>query len=337
MLTDVKRQLRECLYPSHKTPYLRSYLGFLRGRLRGEIPPPKYDLVFVIFDSARGWILEAMCREIAAYFPGKYCYHYSPKGLPPARAYYFGHYYFLPHCLKENPHVWGAKRLVLYTHPRDLGIPEREFIFTLNQATRVISMCSLFERLLVQKGVRPHKVATIVGAADPDMFPGHTRGGGVAGFCSAYKPLKSPDLILEIVRRMPHRRFMLLGRRWSEYERFSELLQLPNFTYAEAPYSDYPTHYASMDVFVSPAVLEGGPIPLIEAMMSNAVPVASRTGFAPDIIADGENGYTFEVGSPIDSICGLIDRAFELKVDVRRSVEHLSWQNFSLQVQKLLT
>ena len=53
----------------------------------------------------------------------------------------------------------------------------------------------------------------------------------------------------------------------------------------------YPDLYSKMDVFVSPSILEGGPVPILESMMSNCVPVASKTGFCPDIINHGQNGF----------------------------------------------
>ncbi len=135
---------------------------------------------------------------------------------------------------------------------------------------------------------------------------------------------------------MPHRKFILLGKGWEKYEKFLEMKSLPNFAYVEAPYSDYPQYYTAMDVFVSPAKLEGGPIPLVETMMCNVVPVASNTGFAPDLILNGENGFIFDVDSSVEEICQLIDRAFTLKSDIRKTVEHLSWENFSLEVQQII-
>ncbi|MBD1845976.1 glycosyltransferase [Cyanobacteria bacterium FACHB-63] len=91
-----------------------------------------------------------------------------------------------------------------------------------------------------------------------------------------------------------------------------------------------------MDVFVSASRLEGGPIPLIEAMMCNVFPVASDTGFSTDIIRHGENGFIFDVEASTDTICAYIEQAFTMDVDVHTTVKHLSWKNFSLDVQKLL-
>jgi glycosyltransferase involved in cell wall biosynthesis len=113
-----------------------------------------------------------------------------------------------------------------------------------------------------------------------------------------------------------------------EYPRFGELASLASFEYHEAAYADYPAFYSGLDVFVSPAQMEGGPIPLLEAMMSNTAPVASLTGFAPDIIRDGEHGFLFDVDAPSEQIAELIDKAFNSKSDVRTTVVHLTWERF---------
>ncbi|MDJ0616918.1 MAG: glycosyltransferase family 4 protein [Calothrix sp. MO_192.B10] len=326
---------------SYLLAYKTSYFKFIGDTLvkksslvNTEI---EYDLVFVIFGFAKNWILEAICREIATYFSGKYCFHYSETDLPPSKAYFIAHYSFLPPCLKQNPHMWWSKILVWYTHPRnDLGISNEELIYVLNKATKVICACSQFARLLVSQGLKSERVTYILGAADPNIFQSHQRQNGAVGFCTAFYYRKEPERIFNIIKMMPHRKFILLGKGWEKYEKFLEMQSLPNFSYIEAPYSDYPQYYALMDVFVSPAKLEGGPIPLVETMMCNVVPVASNTGFAPDLIVHGENGFIFDVDSSVEDICELIDQAFEIKADVRKGVQHLSWENFSLNVQKIM-
>jgi glycosyltransferase involved in cell wall biosynthesis len=135
---------------------------------------------------------------------------------------------------------------------------------------------------------------------------------------------------------MPSRSFLLIGKAWDAHPKFGEMLNLPNFKYVDTDYDDYPSHYAQMSVFVSPSRLEGGPIPLLEAMMSNVVPVASRTGFAPDIIVHGENGYLFDIGQSVGSICRLIDEAFALNCDVRSSVEAYTWSSFARAVRRVI-
>ncbi len=325
-----------CKIEGYKYPYiLEKTKSKISKLIKNNSSDKSYDLVFVIHD-AKGWILEGICREIATYFPGNYFFAYSLTELPQAKAYFFAHYSFLPIALKQNSTLWQSKLLVFYTHPKDISRNSEELIYTLNESTKVICMCSEFAELLKNHGVNSKKTTFILGGADPAIFQPHQRSNGAVGFCTAYYARKSPDLIFNISKSMPHRKFILLGKNWDQYERFEELLALQNLSYIQAPYPDYPKYYAEMDVFVSPAKLEGGPIPLIEAMMCNIVPVASKTGFAPDIINHGENGFIFDIDSSCEVVCELIDKAFNIQADISKSVEHLSWRNFSLEVQKLL-
>ena len=321
---------------TYKYPYVIRHTDFLFDKYFSKPSSECYDLVFVIFEESKGWILEAICKEIATYFKGKYCFHYSPSSLPLSKGYFFAHYSFYVACLKLNPCLWGSKSLIFYTHPKGI-MNNEEFVYAMNCSTQVISMCSQFARQMLADGVKPEKVSFIIGGgADPKLFRSHQRMNGAIGFCTAYYARKDPDRIFNIIKMLPHRKFILLGRDWDRYEKFTELTAMPNFSYIEASYAEYPSYYAQMDVFVSAAILEGGPIPLIEAMMCNVVPVASKTGFAPDIIHHGNNGFLFEVDASAESVCKLIEQAYQIETDIRKTVEHLTWNNFSLAVQQLL-
>ncbi|MFT6437567.1 MAG: glycosyltransferase involved in cell wall biosynthesis [Candidatus Azotimanducaceae bacterium] len=291
---------------------------------------PHLDLVFVVPSSQRGWILEGIAKEIAAEFTGACAFHYATSGLPPAKAYFFVHYSALVSAYRRNPSLWRRKVFVWYTHPReDLDIDPAELNFLFRQVDRIFCSCSQFVNRLVADGVSQGRVAYVPGGADPDLFTSHSRGSGKVGFCTAYYERKSPSTIIDIVRLMPARQFILLGRRWANFPRFDELTDLPNFEYIETDYANYPAFYASLDVFVSVSMLEGGPIPLVEAMMSNVVPVASHTGFAPDLIRQGQNGFVFAVDAPPQVICEFIEQAANLQDDVRATVEHCSWSIFA--------
>ncbi|WP_162912951.1 glycosyltransferase family 4 protein [Rhodospirillaceae bacterium SYSU D60014] len=293
----------------------------------------EFDLVFIIPPKCEGWILEAICAEIGRRTDGRWIIIENQPPFPKARTYFFAHQWVYLKHRRDSPHFKSANLLVWFTHPSPIPYSEKEIVDGLNDSTKVIFSCSAFARAMVAKGLREDRAAVVLGAADPLLFRPHRRSGvGAVGFVSAFYERKNPDMILQIVQRMPHRRFLLVGRNWKDYPRFAELEACPNFRYWELDYAAYPDAYAQMDVFVSPSLLEGGPIPLVEAMMSNVVPVASRTGFAPDLIADGENGFLFEPGAPTERICALIERAFELDTDVRGTVEHYDWDNFARRI-----
>lgn len=316
-------------WPLYRAYYVPSYIRYLLKRRFGRAEPtPELDLAIVVPEASHGWILGGIAREVVRHYPGTSRLCSDLSDVPRAKAYFLMHYSLIAPCLQANPHLWNARIGAYYTHPSDHGQTPKELTFAMNQVTNVV-MCTKFFEYVVQQGVAADRIQTVIAGADPQMFRPHVRGGGAVGFCTAYYPRKNPDRVLEIIRAAPHRRFILMGRNWERYERFDELLALPNFTYMQTEYKNYPQFYRQLDVLVSPAVLEGGPIPLIEAMMCNVVPVAGNTGHAPDIITHGENGFIFDVNAGVDVICSLIDRAFELNADVSRTVAHLTWKRFT--------
>jgi glycosyltransferase involved in cell wall biosynthesis len=334
---------------SFKLPYFVS-------RLRATIGKSKpandaFDVLYVMDFHDEDWVLGAICRRIAKESKGRIGYyhhrHFYSSGdrdpfwpvvprLPDAKNYFFADTPFLAWCLKSHPPLWHRKTFAYDTHPRE-RISDRELVFALNQATHTISMCSTHRNDLITKGLNPERVTAIIGGADPDVFTAHKRSpDGLIGFCANYYPRKNPDRLIEIVERMPQRNFVLLAgsKKWQEYPRFQHLKNLPNLEYVETTYDRYPEYYGKMTVFVSVSLVEGGPIPLLEAMMSNVVPVASRTGFGEDVIRHGENGYLFDPYAPTDEVCELIEKAFLLKTDVRSTVLRHTWQEFARAVNR---
>ncbi len=284
---------------------------------------------FYIPDKSRGWILEAACREIASRLEVPTVFCGSAKALPAASAYFFCHYHFYVSALRINPWLAHENCVVWFTHPKEPDLGGSETIAALRHAT-VVSMSSKWRQYLIELGLDASRVKTIVGAADPTLFQSHPRGQGKIGFCTAYYARKNPDRILEIVQLVPEYQFVLLGRNWEEYSRFDELRAQANFEYRQASYAEYPAFYSELDVFISASQLEGGPIPLLESMMSNVVPVASDTGFSTDVIRHSENGFLFAAeGSSSQEIATLVRKAKVLPGDIRATVIGYSWDAYA--------
>jgi glycosyltransferase involved in cell wall biosynthesis len=296
---------------------------------------PKRDLCLVLPEESRGWILEAVCNEIKNHYAGQSEIATNLEHLPRAKAYFFAHYHFYMKALAKNPYLWDAPVVAWFTHPKDKDLGNPVFHYALDRP-KIVTMCSMWRKLLEESGYDPAKLSTIVGGADPDLFQSHQRGSGKVGLCSAYYDRKSPERIYELIAARPQTPFVLRGRGWKSTELFAKLERLPNFEYNEGGYQDYPAFYRQLDVFVSLSELEGGPIPLLESMMSNVVPVATRTGFAPDVIRHGENGFLCEIDESIANVNALIDEAMKLKTDVRSTVLDYTWKNFSLGIQREL-
>jgi len=334
----------------HYGKYLSSYGQYRWSRGSYKAYGSQKDLVFVLKRKGTQWTLQGICDELARYGPPNHGFHYVDSGeaLPVSRAYFFARHSILGWCLRTYPFLWGRRILIFYTHEKGREHQRKEFIHAVNrcEGAKVVCMNSMASCEFIREGMKPEKVTWVQAGADPDFFQPHERRNGAVGLSTAYYHRKNPDLILEIIRSLPHRRFILVGppssdpsfsnRNWDRYERFGELRSLGNLTYVEAPYTDYPKYYSQMDVFLSTSKLEGGPLSLLEAMMCNIVPVASKVGFAPDIIVHGRNGYLFDIGSPARLVCENIERAFSNRENIRATVEHLTWGRFAMECQRLL-
>lgn len=311
--------------------YAKQFIYYLTGRFLS----PRLDVVFVTPPKdAGGWILDGICKEIASRLPAGVTHAMvcSDEPLPPAGRYFFSHYmYFFGSLPKLTvPNYKG--NFVFFTHleASKHNLSDARVFELLGLCDGVICMNSDAGDVLGHHAIEARRISVAVGGADESFFrPTERTRDGAIGFVSAYYERKNPDLMLEIIQRLPDKRFILLGKNWEKYGRFDELKACKNLEYVNAPYAQYPEIYSKMSVFVSTSTLEGGPIPLIEAMMSNVVPVVSTTGFARDVVQHGINGYLFGPGANATEVVRLINDAYALDADVRASALSFSWTAFA--------
>ncbi|WP_103865274.1 glycosyltransferase family 4 protein [Aquimarina sp. I32.4] len=296
-------------------------------------------VVYVAREKDKDWIFGAKVRRLSRYssLDTETYYHNKLRDLPDADAYYYIYQNYFCRCIRSTPNILNKKNVVMFTHPNwSKKYSKVHVVWCLNKADYVICLNSEIKTYLISIGVKPSILRVIHMGTSSSFFYKHERGAGDVGFCSSFHPRKNPDLIFGLVKNMPHREFYLIGRNWENYDRFEELSVLPNFTYYNnVSYKSYPDLYNRIDVFVSPSLLEGGPVPVLEAMMSNCVSVASRTGFCPDIITHGENGFLFDVEANYKEVVELIEKAFLLKTDVRETVLSYTWENCSKKIDDL--
>ena len=107
---------------------------------------------------------------------------------------------------------------------------------------------------------------------------------------ASVKPIKRPELFLELAAALPHRRFKLVGGPGAGTEHFEALRQraaaLPNVEMTGfVPHVDVEQHFDGAAVFVNTAVSEGFPNTFMQAW-SRAMPTVSF--FDPGTTLDGE-------------------------------------------------
>jgi glycosyltransferase involved in cell wall biosynthesis len=305
-----------------------------------------YDVVFVLNINSKGWILEKICKVIARHLGLRTTIIFTERNntvtgwLPAARSYFFSHYKIYMGALNSGILPADSKTYVWFTHPSfSAGNTVEAFVTALNQCTTIFTANSFHAGALAFLGVEPGKLKTILGGADPEHFQSRPRKGIRVGIVGAYYERKNPDLLLDVIRSMRDVEFLLIAPHpsevenksllWENWKRFPDLLDLPNFQYISARFDEFGEHYAQMDVYLSLSKLEGGPIPLIEAMFANRFPVVTRTGFAEDIVKDGVNGLLLPVATTVDEVAIAIRVALsDRTTDISASVADFSWDNF---------
>ena len=297
------------------------------------------DVVFVARELDKKWIFGAKVRRLSrySYLNAKTHYHNKLRNLPNADGYFFIYQNYFCRCIRSKPSILNKKNIVMFTHPNwDKKYSKTHVVWCLNKADYIICLNSEIKTYLTKIGVKPKLLKVLHIGTSSKFFFSHKRGGGDVGFCSSYHARKNPKLIYDIVKNMPEKRFHLIGQNWDNYDGFKNILGLPNFNYhKEIPYDSYPEMYSKIDVFVSPSLLEGGPVPVLEAMISNCVPVASRTGYCTDLITHGENGFLFDVDAGYQEVISLIEKAFSLKANVRETVMPYTWENCAKTIDRL--
>jgi len=320
----------------YKWKYFVSYL--LKGFYK-NIKNASAEVCFVTRDDTKGWILDAKCQRLSGNMDVKTTIHYSSnfKKLPKARAYFFSHYKFFAKALRYNFFLWNVKSVVLFTHPSwNKAYSERHIGDILRTASKIICLNSAITEELKNIGIPSEKLVVFHIASDPEVFTHHERGNGKIGFCMNYYERKNPDLMFDLVKNMQEYEFILIGGNWDKYKKFDELIKLNNFKYYNGvDYDQYPSLYRQMDVFVSTSFLEGGPVPLLEAMLSNVVPVVSNTGFCPDIVEHGKNGFPFDTSANYKEVRNLIIKALSFKENVRPYVTDYSWKRYAEKIQNI--
>jgi len=326
---------------------LKEALLHLNAVLVNLLPSKKTEFEVTYVIANEGWILEGMCRDIDGELDLKSHFHYSSKKIPTSDLYFFSHPDIYVSALLKSPRILKTNSIVQYTHHSSiLGANKSLIVAALNKVTKIFCMNTATKDDLVSFGVSPDLIEVNFIGIDENLFFPQTKINTrpTIGFNLRYEDRKSYserknyNKIIDIIKKIDFCDVILLGKNWQSYDRFSEIKDLPHFTYTECSYREYPEYYRKMDVFVSVSKLEGGPVPMLEAMFCNVFPVVSNTGFAPDLIKQDENGILFDVDLAAEDIINKIRNGLVLAKyrTVNKSVAQLTWQNFSQSVSLLL-
>lgn len=286
-------------------------------------------ICFVVHPNNKDTILDRIAHEIGRAFENP-IYHYGANNVPKADRYFITHYSMLPTVLAQvNPSITPIT--CFFTHDKG-SLPM--FVDSFNFCQSVIAESPEGVELLTKHGVNPDILHFVAEGGDNIRFQPHARkdDGAILVCGTNYADgRKNPYLIADILRLLPNREAIFLGKDWWKVT-------------SSIGYADYPEAYAKCSVYLSCSKLEGGgPNSLIEAMHANLVPVVSDTGNARQYIVDGYNGFIFPHDSSPEHVAELIERAYTLSPqnqipynDVWQTVRHHTWENYALQMREII-
>jgi len=301
-------------------------------------------VTFVSVRSNKNWILGHWVRELARFMAVEARFVWMPTSLReeskltplaklwPWRSSDFT-YMTSPNLyltLRESRHL-EDRAVVLFTHLDPRQKASSIDTAALSTARAIHFMAQHDAESMVDLGLDSSRVRVVGGAVDEqvELIPSVERIPNSVVLSSKYGPRKGAQLLPEIIDAMPEAQFTLIGPGWGPFIARHSLTARPNFKYLRADLSVRSEIYSQARVFLSLSSLEGGPIPLLDAMKCGALPVATRTGFAPDFIRDGENGVLVSSVPKPEEVIEAIRGAMVLTGRPCEAVDGFTWERMA--------
>lgn len=240
----------------------------------------------------------------------------------------------------------GRKYYLVQGHEVFPGLPLERVRATYRSPMKKIVVSRWLQSILAQE-YGQHDVALVNNSVDHAQFFAPPRGKQAVptvGFLFSHPgpSLKGCDVVLQAVRQLrqrhPDLRVVSFGMNAMPAELAQEIgfLHLP----AQDRIRDI---YASCDVWLTASRSEGFNLPAMEAMACRTPVVSTRTGWPPEVIVDGVNGYCVEIDD-VQSLTDAADRVLRLDDAQWRAmsdrayavVANESWERAADQLEKVL-
>ena len=266
---------------------------------RPEILYKKKSVSINILKPFTGWVLDGLIRDAASsmsqdlswnIFPRRRVDWFSTKVIasnffPRACniAFFAHHETYLKYGARSIFNE-SEKRLYL-THLNESADFTKDEIATLNTADFIFTQNSNFRNKLISMGMTSSKFLLTPGGVDRmAYFPRKNMTTNSYILISGYfKYRKNPELIADVIRKMPDINFLLHGRFKEEFPLgFFDNTQ--NVNWIEFDKLNQPALMQNAEVFLSLSRIEGGPIGILEALACGVPVVATNTGFASEFL-----------------------------------------------------
>lgn len=253
--------------------------------------------------SDKGWILEKLAHEITSRLP------YVSYGLeqdPSAEIQYYMTY----GCRQERI---SPIEVALFTHKEDVPSAAKKFETVAASVDFCIAQSLKTELIVRESGLS--NVQTISPGVDLEKYSPIVRIGIIG---RTYHTGRKGEKLVEQVMDIPGIEWHFTGEGWPGPATFIDDAKLPEF-------------YRSLDYILVPAMIEGGPMCVLEALASGCKVIASPVGWVPQF-----PHIEFKLGDVAD-LRRVLVKVVEEKQLLRKSVESYTWQSWADQHHRLFT
>ena len=278
----------------------------------------------VLIPDAIDWVLGSWAREIAEHNQAHYDFVIFPVGEIGCRPEQFGEILGVAdvvHCLTQSAFalVERSIRKAEADHLTVIAaihhIQQFEDVRPCLAADRIAVMCSEVFEALVEGGVPEEKLFLLRKGIDTDFFRRRDRaetrkrlglpeGEFVVGFAAKAKSddrgRKGVDVFLNALSQLPAEprspiRLALTGPGWEPTLAAGLPSQIAAHYFPFLAAEAMPDFYSAIDVYVSTARVEGGPLPPFEAMSCATPIVSTPVGMIREFVTDGVEGLLVPV------------------------------------------
>ena len=265
---------------------------------RSSVDLEAWQIECVLAD--RGWILERLAREISKAATSARDIEVSIVDSPSGEADLT---YFLPYSV-QKPQEHGLV-VSYFSHQEMVEPAHSNFLEKARAADHCVVSARKYQRLLNEEGIDSVSLvylATELAAFEPRLTI------GVVGR-TYHTGRKGEELVAQLMD-LPFVDFVFTGEGWPEP---------PKYFAGEAGMQKF---YQEIDYLLIPATIEGGPVPLFEALASGCEVISSDVGCVEDF-----PHIPFETGNA-DDLRRVLNSLYEKKMALRKAVESHDWSDF---------
>ncbi len=245
----------------------------------------------------RNWIIERLAAELSQRL-GYVEYGTRDPLKEPTICYYMTY-----SALRGRPA--GRSSMAFFTHLEEEPAARQLFLDTARKVDHCVCMSRPYHKFLNESGVSD--VSTIIPGIDFDQYQAMLRVGIVG---RTYHTGRKGEALVDQLSDLPGIDWHVTGSGWPVPGRF-------------VAHDDMADFYRSIDYLLVPAVYEGGPMPLLEALACGTPVVAPDVGFVgefPHIPYENQNA---------ESLQGVLQELLDKKLALRSSVADCTWDQWA--------